>query len=181
MRLLVVLFSLISLSSCWSKIEPVAKTNNPRVWGNKPIYGSFPQAKQITYSNTALPVMIPGNIYVKGDLIYQVETGRGIHVIDNSVPAQAYRVGFLTVNGSSQISIKGDFLYTNSYDDLVVIDISNSNNVHEVKRLAGAFPEGRYQYFYNQPIEAGYYECPGNDSVVIGWRKDSVTAYCFKN
>jgi hypothetical protein len=47
--------------------------------------------------------------------------------------------------------------------------------------LAGAFPEGRYQYFYNQPIEAGYYECPGNDSVVIGWRKDSVTTYCFKN
>ncbi len=181
MRLLVVLFILVSLSSCWTKVKPGTQTNYSRVWGNKPIYGSFPQAKQITYSSIALPVIIPGNIYAKGNLIYQLELGRGIHVIDNSIPAQAQRVGFITVNGSSQISIKGNLLYTNSYDDLVVVDISNSSNVSEVKRLAGAFPEGRYQYYYNQPIESGYYECPRFDSAVIGWRKDSVPANCFKN
>ena len=181
MRLLFVLVSLISLSSCWTKIKPSPPTNYQRVWGNKPIYGSFTQAKQITYSSTAFPVMVPGNIYAKGDLIYQLEVGKGIHVIDNSVPAQAHRVGFITVNGSSQISIKGNFLYTNSYDDLVVVDISNSNTVREVKRIIGAFPEGRSQYFYNQPAESGYFECPVYDSAVIGWRKDSVLAICFKN
>lgn len=177
MRLLLVLFFLISLSSCWTKVKPTAQ----RVWGNKPIYSGFSQAKQISYSNTPLPVMIPGNIYAKGNLIYQLEIGRGIHVIDNSTPSQAHRVGFITVNGSSQISIKGNFLYTNSYDDLVVIDISNSNSVSEIKRVTGAFPNGQYQYYYNQPIESGYYECPRFDSAVIGWRKDSISSYCFKN
>ncbi len=181
MRLLVVLFILVSLSSCWTKVKPGPPTNHPRAWGSKPIYGGFPQAKQITYSTIAVPVVVPGNIYAKGNLIYQVELGRGIHVIDNSIPAQAKRVGFITVNGSSQISIKGNLLYTNSYDDLVVVDISNGNSVSEVKRVAGAFPEGRYQYFYNQPVESGYYECPMYDSAVIGWRKDSVLAICFKN
>jgi len=181
MRFLFLLVTLISLSSCWSKIKPGPQTTNQRVWGNKPIYGSFSQAKQISYSNTASPVMVPGNIYAKGNLIYQLEIGRGIHVIDNSVSAQAHRVGFITVNGSSQISIKGNFLYPNSYDDLVVVDISNSNAVTEVKRVTGAFPEGKYQYFYNEPIESGYFECPVYDSAVIGWRKDSVLAICFKN
>jgi LVIVD repeat len=181
MRLMLLVFCALSLSSCWTKIKPEPQTNIQHVWGSKPIYGSFNQAKQIIYSNTASPVMVPGNIYAKGNLIYQLELGRGIHVIDNSVPAQAHRVGFITVNGSSQISIKGNFLYTNSYDDLVVVDISNSNAVTEVKRLTGAFPEGKYQYFYNEPIESGYFECPNYDSAVIGWRKDSVLAICFKN
>jgi uncharacterized membrane protein len=176
MRLSVVLFFLISLSSCWTKVKPQYK----RVWGNKPIYSSFSQAKQITYSNTPLPVTVPGNIYAKGNLIYQLELGKGIHVIDNSIPAQAHRVAFITINGSSQISIKGNFLYTNSYDDLVVLDISSGAGVTEVKRVAGAFPQGRYDYFNNEPIETGYYECPNYDSAIIGWRKDSVMGNCIK-
>ncbi len=179
MRLLLPLLFAFSITSCWTKVKPV---DNQMIMGSKPIYGSYVQAKQISYSNTALPVAIPGNIYTKGNLIYQVELGKGIHVIENSVPANARRVGFITVNGSSQISIKGNYLYTNSYDDLVVVDISNSNAVTEVKRVAGAFPEGRYSYYYNQPVESGYYECPKYDSAVIGWRKDLVSKNnCFKN
>jgi hypothetical protein len=180
MRILLVIVSLISFSSCWTKVKP-GPYISPRVWGNKPIYISFAQAKQISYSNVALPVITAGNIYTKGNLIYQLDIGKGIHVIDNSIPAQAHRVAFITVNGSSQISIKGNFLYTNSYDDLVVIDISNSNTVTEVKRVAGALPQGKYRYFYDQPVEAGYYECPLYDSAVIGWRKDSVQSNCYKN
>lgn len=181
MRFMLIALCAFSLASCWSKVKPGSQTSTQRVWGSKPIYGSFTQAKQISYNNVASPVLIPGNIYAKGNLIYQLEVGRGIHVIDNSVPAQAHRVGFITVNGSSQISIKGNFLYTNSFDDLVVVDISNSNAVSEVKRVTGAFPQGKYQYFYNQPVESGYYECTKYDSAVIGWRKDSVPAICFKN
>lgn len=172
----------ISFSGCWTKARPVTQTNYPkRVWGNKPVYGAYNEAKIISYSNSVLPVIIPGNIYAKGDFIYQLEIGKGIHVIDNSIPVQAHRIGFITVNGSSQISIKDNYLYTNSYDDLVVVDISNSNTVTEVKRVPGAFPQGRSNYFYIEPIESGYFECPRYDSVVIEWRKDSVWNSCYKN
>jgi hypothetical protein len=182
MRLLWILVVIGTFSSCWSKIKPGAPPGNTqKVFGYKPVYGVETLAKKIIYDNTSQPVVAAGNIYVKGDLIYQVETGKGIHVIDNRISAQASRVGFLTINGSSEISIKGNFLYTNSYDDLVVVDMSNIDSISEVKRVKGAFPEGRTNYFLVQPPEAGYYECPRFDSLVIGWKKDSVYAGCYKN
>ena len=183
MRVLLIITVFFSLSSCWTKPKPVTNPNyyNKRVWGNKPIYDAVAAAKTIVYIDSALPVIMPGNIYAKGNFIYQLEIGKGIHVIDNTLPAQAFRTGFITVNGSSQISIKDNFLFTNSYDDLVVVDISNNNTVTEVKRVLGAFPEGRSNYYYIQPVESGYYECPRYDSVVTGWRKDSIWSSCYKN
>ena len=182
MRLLFILFLSVIITSCWYKIDPGG--NDPygqKVMGYKPIYGVEVIAKKIIYSHTALPVVSAGNIYVKGNLIYQVETGRGIHVIDNTVSSQAHRVGLLTINGSSQISIKGNFLYTNSYDDLGVLDMSNVDSIVEVSRVKNAFPEGRTNYYFIQPPESGYYECPRYDSVVSGWKKESVMMACYKN
>ncbi len=167
-----------SLASCFTKNPYPAAA---KVMGYKPIYGADSTVKKLVYSNTPQPVVVAGNIYIKDNYIFQLEVGKGIHVIDNSVPALASRIGFLTVNGSSQISVKGNFLYTNSFDDLVVIDMSNVNQIMEVKRVKGAFPEGRVNYYYAQPPQAGYYECPRYDSLVIGWRRDSVyTNGCFK-
>ncbi|CAN5827468.1 hypothetical protein BH11BAC4_BH11BAC4_20880 [soil metagenome] len=183
MRLLLVLSISLTLSSCWTKVRPNPNPvyGNERVWGNEPIYDAVNDAKQVSYIDSARPVINPGNIYAKGNFIYQLEIGKGIHVIDNTVPAQAHRIGFITVNGSSQISIKSNYLYTNSYDDMLVIDISGGNIIQITKRLVGALPEGRYYYYLSQPTETGYYTCPNTDSVVIGWRKDSIRAGCYKN
>src|SRR5207253_1944522 len=126
------------------------------------------------------PVVQAGNIYAFGHYIFQVDVGRGIHVIENTNPAQADRIGFITVNGCTQLSIKGKYLYTNSMADLVTLDISNPAHVHEVNRVLSAFPEFQYYYPLAQPEETGYYTCPRYDSVVVGWVKDSIYASCFK-
>ena len=136
---------------------------------------------KLVYSTSPQNVIAAGNIYAKGNLIYQVETGKGLHVIDNSVPANARRIGFLSINGCNQVSIKNNFLYSNSYDDLVVIDLADVNNMREIKRVVGAFPEGRSSYYYILPPEPGYYECPRYDSVVTSWRLDSVKNNCYRN
>jgi hypothetical protein len=181
MRLLNLLLLVCFFSSCWIKESPPTQPDH-KVWGNKPVYGVDSVAKKIVYSNTPETVAIPGNIYVKDNYLFQVEIGRGIHIIDKTTPSLAHRIGFITINGSSQVSIKNNYLYSNSYDDLVVIDISDLNDLHEVKRVAGAFPEGRYDYYYSEPIESGYYECAQYDSLVVSWRKDSVWSYgCYKN
>lgn len=152
-----------------------------KVWGSKPVYAAVNTAKQISYSAQKQPVTQAGNIYAFGNYIFQVDVGRGIHVIDNTVPAQAERIGFITVNGCAQLSIKGSYLYTNSIADLVTLDISDPAHVHEVSRVAGAFPEFQYNYPLVQPEETGYYTCPIYDSVVVGWVKDSIYASCYKN
>ena len=177
MRSLVIICTILLLYSCY----PNSNKEYRSVMGSKPIYTSFSEAKKISYSNQALPVLTPGNIYAKGNLIYQLEIGKGIHVIDNSVPSQARRVGFIIINGSSQISIKGNYLYSNSYDDLVVLDISNQTSVTEVKRVSNAFPQGNYEYPLAEPTEKGYYECIRYDSVIIGWQKAKVLNICYKN
>ena len=188
MRIFTFLLLLSFLSSCWKwRVElppdpvPIGPFNATKVWGSKPIYGVDTAAKKINYVSSAQPVLLPGNIYVKGNYIFQVELGKGMHIIDNTVPSAAHRIGFITINGCSQISIKGTNLYSNSYDDLVVIDISDHTNLKEISRVKGAFPENRNSYIYIRPLEPGYYECPRYDSVVVGWRKDSVTTMCYKN
>ncbi len=79
------------------------------------------------------------------------------------------------------MSIKNDKLYTNSYDDLVVLDFSNLDNAHEYSRLKGVFTEYRYGSPLAQPPSTGFYECPKYDSLVVGWLQDSVYQQCYKN
>jgi hypothetical protein len=175
------------LLSCWKNPNSYNNNNNVtyppiKVWGYKPVYGTETAAKNIIYTDTARPVVNAGNIYAFHNYIFQMDAGLGIHVIDNSNPSAASRIGFITVKGCSQISIKDDKLYTNSYDDLVVLDFSNLATIHEVSRLKGVFTEYRYGSPLAQPPATGYYECPSYNGFVVGWVRDSVSKYsCYKN
>ena len=151
------------------------------MWGNKPIYSSLSTAKKISYNAQKQPLVQPGNIYAFGKYIFQVDVGRGIHIIDNTDPSKADRVAFISVPGCSQISIKGSHMYTNNIDDLVTLDISTIGTPREINRLKNAFPDFRHNYPLAEPEEIGYYVCPRSDSIVIGWQKDSIQSYCYKN
>lgn len=182
MKIVPLLLLIFCLSSCWkpyrNQPEPAMQQ---KVWGNKPIYAAIVTAKKVEYLPGKQPLIHAGNIYAYRQLVFQIDIGRGIHIIDNAVPAKAERVGYITMNGCSQISIKGAYLYTNSYADLVTIDLSDAADLREVSRVPNAFPELNNNYPLVVPEESGYYECPRMDSVVIGWKKDSIQSFCFKN
>jgi hypothetical protein len=152
-----------------------------KVWGYKPVYGNEPDAKKITYTPSPHTVISGGNIYAFRNYFFQVEPGWGIHVFNNTNPAAAARIGFINVKGCSEISIKNDKLYTNSYDDLMVLDFSDLNNVKEYSRLKAVFTEYQFGSPIAQPPASGYYECPAYGSYVVDWVKDSVYMYCYKN
>ncbi|MES2849525.1 MAG: hypothetical protein V4685_10750 [Bacteroidota bacterium] len=179
MRTLICCCIILALTGCFKRKN--IDYNYYRGIGYKPVYGIDSILKKITYSNTPQATVDAGNIYVKGNYLYQVETGKGIHVINNANPSMAAKVGFITINGCSQISIKGNILYSNNYDDLVMVDIGNSNTIREVARTKNAFVMGRYNYPHSTPPEPGYYQCPVSDSLVIGWVKGSVYSHCYKN
>ena len=181
MKNLLFIIWILLLSSCW-KFNTNYRSR-PKVWGNKPVYAAVDSAKKILYDPVMHPLLNAGNIYAFKNAIFQVDVGRGIHVIDNSVPSDAHRVGFITINGCQQISIQGSYLYTNSYSDLVTIDISDPENMKIVSRLPNTFPELAYNYPLIEPKESGYYECNAyrTDSVVVGWVKDSIPEGCYKN
>ncbi len=86
--------------------------------------------------------------------------------------------------GNTEMAIKGNYIYANNYNDLVVIDISNTNAPVEVKRLPNMFASNNPQnpYSWQAPPESGFYDCPRlyNDSVILRWVRDSVSQYCYK-
>ena len=180
-RLLHLLALTVILTSCWPRYHPDDESYNRKVLGYKPIYAVESVAKKIEYSPTPRDsVQNPGNIYAYQNYIFQIEPGLGIHVIDNSISASAKRVGFIDVKGCSEISIKAGFIYINNYDDLVVLQFSGSDVV-EYSRLKGVFNEYRYGSPISQPPVSAFYECPGSDGYVIGWKQDSVKRFCYKN
>lgn len=156
---------------------------SPKVWGYKPVYTADTTYRKVEYISEAKPVVNAGKIYVKDNLIYQCETGKGIHIIDNSTPSHAHRVAFLSVKGAEEISIKGNLLYTNNYYDLVTIDISDPAKAHVVARNRNAFyAASTMQHTWETPDASGYFECPQfyMDSVISGWVQDSIYYSCYK-
>lgn len=165
----------VILSSCHPDRRPYDYYGNTKVWGFKPIYGPDSIAKKISYSTTVRKAASPGNIYAYKNYIFQIEIGMGIHVLDNTVPDSAKRIGFIDVMGCSQLSIKDDKIYINNYNDLVALQFS-PGNVKEYSRLRNVFTEFRVE-----PPSRGYYECVVQGGFVIGWTQDSLIYRCYKN
>ncbi len=165
------------LVSCWGK-KPYPYEPQVKVWGWKAVMGADSTYKKITYSDTAVKMDKPGKIYVKGNIIYQNDLGKGIHIINNTVPSAAKRVSFIGVPGNSDIAIKGNYMYANNYNDIVVIDISNSAAPKEISRQKNMFFTGdTYKPMVYVPTPApGPVGCRPytQDSVIISWIRDSI-------
>jgi hypothetical protein len=113
------------------------------------------------------PIEKLGKIYYKSPYIFMNESFKGIHVVDNSDPANPQKVAFITIPGNRDISIKGNRMYVDNFKDLVVLDITDIHNVSEVSRVAGLyeFGDGTYPESYR-----GYFECVDETKgQVIGW------------
>jgi hypothetical protein len=82
----------------------------------------------------------PGKIYFKDNYIFIVEELKGIHVFDNINPASPVKKTFIRLPGVNDISISGSTMYADSYVDLVVLDVEDVNNIHEVGRMADILP-----------------------------------------
>ncbi len=175
---------ILLFSSCWGKKPYVLGEDNyyKKVIGWKAVYGADSSYKKVKYFNTPRAMSQAGKIYVFGNTIFQNDVGKGIHLINNTTPANAQRVAFIELGGNTDIAIKGNFLYANNYNDMVVIDISNINNPIEVKRFKQTFntSDAFKPYLWQAPKDTGYYECPrfNNDSIIVDWVRDSVQQFC---
>jgi hypothetical protein len=150
------------------------KNNNKEiinVQGFSPIYLQPGQVEEIK-SLVVQPTVNDGKIYAYQNYIFQNEQYKGFHIIDNSNPANATKIGFLNIPLSTEISIKGNYLYTNNVSDLVVIDISNIANPVLVKRVKNAFPIIDQNY---PPVSGSYFDCVDKSKgIVVGWESKTL-------
>jgi hypothetical protein len=125
-----------SLTGCMDKtVERITYT------ANVPVYMSFREFRSSFQKNEPVEITLPGKIYFKDDFLFVNEYGKGIHVIDNSDPANPEEIAFYEIMGNVDMAIKGNILYADSFIDLVAIDITDINNPKEVGRLMNIFPE----------------------------------------
>ena len=126
--------------------------------------------KSISYSEPC-NLINPGKIYIKGDTIFINEKYKGIHVFDNSNPSKPKNIGFITIPGCIDISMKNNVLYADNSVDLVAIELSNNlANLKVTERLREIFPELTAPD--NRVLQSQYnrYNRPEN-TIIVGWEK----------
>lgn len=166
MRLLLIL-GLVSLLYSQPSGLPKPRPNTP-TW--VPIYGSPAYTRQVVLE-APRPIGNSGKIYAFGNYLLQVEKDSGIHIIDYSDRSAPQKVGFLRSMFCSEMAIKGQYLYVNNLDDLVVLNIANPASPVETSRVKGAFP---FPMGEHPPGYGVFFECPDRSKgEVIGWKQET--------
>ena len=108
-----------------------------------------------------------GKIFVYNNLVLVGDVHQGIHIIDNSNTKNPQKIAFIKILGNRDMGIKGNYLYADSYMDLLVFDLSDINNIKQIARL-----EDVLQTIMLAPaIDHVYvdYENFDGNGVIIGW------------
>jgi len=125
-----------SLTGCMDNtVEKITYT------ANVPVYMPFTEFRSSFTKGDTCEITTPGKIYFKDGYLFVNEYGKGIHVIDNSDPANPEKIAFYKILGNVDMAIRGNILFADSYIDLLAIDISDLENPREVGRLENIFPE----------------------------------------
>jgi len=153
------LASVLCLSSCMDKYSEELMLNTP-------VYLDYATLRSSVKSAQAQDLVKPGKICFKDQYLYIVEYGKGIHAIDVSDPANPRNKTFIDVPGCVDIAVKDNFLYADSYVDLVTIDISDINQPKEVNRLKDVFP---YTVPTPENVNIPYASVDQAKGVVVSW------------
>ena len=155
--------SSILVSSCW------VNNNNRIVYdvqGYSPIYANLNYEYPVSFS-IARKTTNAGKIYSTTRYIFQNEIGEGFHVIQKNEAEKPQKIGFLSIPFSTEITLVGNYLYTNSVTDLVTIDVSTIQHPKLVSRIKNVFPLPNQ----NHPPFFGYFNCSDlSQGVVVEWK-----------
>ena len=93
-----------------------------------PVYMTMTQLHDIK-TEDAKALEKPGKIYFYNNFIFINEVNKGIHIIDNTDPANPQNISFLNIPANRDMSIQGNNLYADNGADLITLDISDPLNV----------------------------------------------------
>jgi len=138
---------------------------------NVPVYMTFSEFRTSFAISEPQEITNPGKIYFKDNFLFVNEYGKGIHVVDNSDPANPTKIAFYKILGNVDMAIRGNILFADSYIDLLAIDISDINSPVEKGRLKNIFPEilpeGDNWFPYSNVDETR--------GVIVGWEVETIT------
>ncbi|HYC29855.1 MAG TPA: hypothetical protein VEB42_13575, partial [Chitinophagaceae bacterium] len=116
-KLLFVFLVLAGLQSCLKD----SYTRSTTYTYYQPVYKTTAEVRANIKSNPSQKIERPGKLYIKGQYIFLNEIDKGVHIIDNSNPANPRNIAFIDIPGNVDIAVKGNTLYADLYTDLVAI------------------------------------------------------------
>ncbi|MFS4468541.1 LVIVD repeat-containing protein [Maribacter sp. 2210JD10-5] len=133
----------------------------------RPLKVSLAEFKSEVDIIAPMPINESGKIYAYEDYIFVNDKYRGIHIIDNANPKIPKKIGFIKIVGNVDISVKNDYLYADSLMDLIVLDISDIQNIKTINRLENVLRDNVIW-----PLEADFVEYEDIDystEILVGW------------
>ena len=118
----------------------------------EPVYMALDDLRETATFESPREIESPGKIYYKDGYIFINEIDSGIHVIDNRDLSNPIPVGFVRLPGTKDLAARGDYMYADSYMDLVVLNISNKSNISEHGRVKDVFDSYYYVDFAGQVL-----------------------------
>jgi len=160
---LCILLSVCCLAGC----EPDGNPPPLEVSGYMPLYLQKEGNDTVRFTEPQ-PTVNGGKIYLKGNILYQIEQYKGIHIINVTDPEIAEKIGFYEIFGCNQITMEGKYMYVNSARDFLVIDVSDLS----LPRLVNYYPDYFEAFSFPPPPASGYFECVDpSKGIVTGWKK----------
>ena len=92
---------------------------------NVPVYMAYDDFRASFEKSAPIEISHPGKMYFKDGYLFVNEYGKGIHIIDNSNPANPQKVAFYEIMGNVDMAIRGNILYADSFIDLLAIEAFN--------------------------------------------------------
>jgi hypothetical protein len=158
-KTLILFIAILTLAACQDKIHN-------KYIGCFPVYTDYETFRSSTQFIAPQPIKNNGNIYIKDQYLFIVSPDQGIHFLDNSNPSSPVNLGFLKIMGCTGMAIKGNYLYANSFIDLVVFDLTNVVSPVEISRVKDVFPQAVPLLEKNYPIAESIDKSKG---VVTAW------------
>jgi hypothetical protein len=145
--------------------------------GNAPVYMTYANLRSAVQTQQNVDLKNPGKIYYKDDYIFIVEELKGIHVYDNTNPASPIKKVFVKLPGVVDISISGYIMYADSFVDLVMLDVQNIDNIHEVARVKDILP------YTVPPTDNDYPKAYVDEKkgVVVDWEVKTIKEKVYNN
>lgn len=141
MKVRLLLFSLLGLAALLALPACLRdKCTTTRTYTRyDPIFKTTAECRVGMQVQAARPLVKPGKIYYFDHYLLINELREGIHIVDNSDPANPAPVAFWSIPGNVDMAVRGNYLYADQYIDLLTIDISDLQNPQAVCRGENAF------------------------------------------
>ncbi len=124
MRILILAIITLGIIGCTEDYGTVTVTYQEAT----ALYGNIDDVRAEPLNEPVRDIHDPGKIYLGNDFILIGEEQEGIHVIDNSDPLNPIAVNFINLPGNKEYFVKGNYIYAESYYDVVKVNIADKHN-----------------------------------------------------